>query len=83
MKEIWIFGNGKTSEGSRWDICRFEVPGETFVKYFSMSQMRSDIHAIEGIRPHLIVNTSEPFDELLHRQANCAARHQAPIIDLY
>jgi len=81
MKNIWIFGTGKTDIKSRYNINQFEVAGETFVKYWSHSQMKNDMNLLEGFqRPHVIINTSKPFPELEKRQ-KCIPREV--ILDLY
>ena len=81
MKEIWIFGEGKTSDMSRWDINKFEVPGTCQVRYFSHAQMRANIARIEGFqRPSIIINVSEPYEELRDRQLACPRDH---LINLY
>ena len=74
---------GKTSDLSRWDINKFYVPGTCQVRYFSHAQMEADISRIEGTRPHLIVNVSEPFDELIRVQRVTSVLNDAQIINLY
>jgi len=84
MKEIWIFGSGKTSDMSHWSVNKFEVPGTCSVRYWSHSQIEADPHKLEGFnRPHVIVNVNEPNPWLEEQQCVCSALNDAEIINLY
>lgn len=84
MKEIWIFGSGKTSNLSHWSINKFEVAGTCFVRYWSHSQIEADPNRLEGFnRPNVIINASEPSEELLKKQAIAGCLNDAQIINLY
>lgn len=84
MKEIWIFGGGKTDRMSNWAVDRFEVAGTCRVKYWSHSEIDADPHKLEGAsRPHVIINVSEPNPWLEEQQLVCSALHEADIITLY
>ena len=84
MKEIWIFGEGKTSDMSRWSINAFEVPGGTSVRYWSHSQMETHPNRLEGFnRPHVIINISEPNPWLEEKQCIYGTLNEAKVINLY
>ncbi len=84
MKEIWIFGIGKTSDMSRWSINAFEVPGCTHVRYWSHSQIEANPHRLQGFnRPHVIININEPNPWLEEQQCVCGTLNEAEVINLY
>ena len=82
MTEIWIFGEGYIKTLDPWTR-GFGVGDDLEVKYFNHEQVDGDMTRIEGTRPHLIVNISEPFDELVRIQRVASILHGAHIIDLY
>lgn len=84
MKEIWIFGSGKTSDKSDWSVYKFEVPGTCNVRYWSHAEIEVDPHKLEGAgRPHVIINASEPGPWLEEQQLIASAPYDAEIINLY
>ncbi len=76
--EIWIFGESSapfTMDSIHW------MNGNCH--YYTHAQFRADPSRFEGTRPHLIVNASEPFDELVRIQRVASVLHDAHIINLY
>jgi hypothetical protein len=87
MKEIWIFGEDKTSDMSRWSINAFENAVSlrlALVRYWSHSQMETHPHRLEGFnRPHVIININEPNPWLEEKQCIYGTLNEAKVINLY
>ena len=81
-KEIIIFGENRSDE-DYFSSYHAMVLGEVDIQYFTMNQMRVDPKRICGLRPHLIINTSEPDEELRFQQKICVSIKNGQIIDLW
>jgi len=80
MKEIWIFGEGYIKTSDPW-LSGFTVGDDVTVRYFNHAQMKANISRIEGFqRPSIIINVSEPYEELRERQLACPRDY---LINLY
>ena len=78
MKIIYIFGKKESGYHKSTlvsDDCHFH--------YVWHSQIKENLNRLEGTRPHLIINASEPFEALKLYQPIMAARYDAQIINLY
>ena len=76
--EIWIFGESNapfTMDSIHW------MNGSC--NYYTHAQFKADPRKFEGIRPHLIINVSEPFEELVHLQRHASVLNDAPILHLW
>lgn len=83
-KYIWVFGKDDVEypKNAGDPACNIYLPGAR-IQYWKESQMRADINRLDGARPHLIINLSEPFEELMERQRFASALHSAPILQMW
>jgi hypothetical protein len=83
MKTILIFGHGVPSRGGRIDVGDIMLRGASTVVFLSKGKTDADPSCIHGYEPDLIINISEPSEELLAEQKYKSVMKDAQIINLY
>jgi hypothetical protein len=82
MKEIWIFSKDYLKSSDPY-ASSFSIGDNSIIKIYNHHQLKFNISQIEGTRPDLIINLSEPYGELVEIQEIVSVLKLAPILNYY